>query len=73
VDGYLGRDAAERLMVPQIVVIDRKGVIRAQSRPVREISLEDENYLRQLIDTLIKESMPATNGTGKNSPPSQRN
>ena len=60
VDGYLGRDATERLQVPQIVVIDRKGVIRAQSRPVRELNLEDENYLRNLIDTLLKESTPAT-------------
>lgn len=60
VDNYLGRDAAERLMVPQIVVIDRKGVIRAQSRQVRELNLEDENYLRNLLDTLLKESAPAT-------------
>ena len=60
VDGYLGRDAKERLQVPQIVVIDRKGVIRAQSRPVRELNLEDENYLRNLIDTLLKENAPAT-------------
>ena len=59
VDGYLGRAAAERLMVPQIVVIDRKGIIRAQSRPVRELNLEDENYLRNLIDDLLKESAPA--------------
>ena len=56
----IGRDATERLQVPQIVVIDRKGVIRAQSRPVRELNLEDENYLRNLIDTLLKESTPAT-------------
>lgn len=59
VDGYLGRDAAERLMVPQIVVIDRKGVVRAQSRPVRELNLENENYLHQLIDTLLRENPPA--------------
>ena len=59
VDGYLGRAAAERLMVPQIVVIDRKGIIRAQSRPVRELNLEDENYLRNLIDSLLKEGAPA--------------
>jgi peroxiredoxin len=60
VDGYLGRDAAERLMVPQIVVIDRKGIIRAQSRPVRELNLEDETYLRNLIESLLKENVPAT-------------
>jgi thiol-disulfide isomerase/thioredoxin len=56
VDTYLGRAGGERLQVPQIVVIDRKGVIRAQSRPVREVNLENENYLRNLIDTLLKET-----------------
>lgn len=58
VDSYLGRGLAERLQVPQLVVIDRKSIIRAQSRPVRETTLEDENYLRNLIDTLLKESAP---------------
>jgi peroxiredoxin len=56
VDTYLGRAGGERLQVPQIVVIDRKGVIRAQSHPVREVNLEDESYLRNLIDTLLKEA-----------------
>ncbi|HXB53827.1 MAG TPA: TlpA disulfide reductase family protein [Vicinamibacteria bacterium] len=60
VDSYLGRTAAERVMVPQIVVIDRKGTIRAQSRPVRESALEDESHLRDLIETLLKESAGAT-------------
>jgi peroxiredoxin len=55
VDSYLGRTPTERVMVPQIVVIDRAGVIRAQSRPVREESLEDENHLRSLIEGLLKE------------------
>ncbi len=56
VDSYLGRAGGERLQVPQIVVIDRKGVIRAQSHPVREVNLENESYLRNLIDTLLKEA-----------------
>lgn len=55
VDRYLGRKATDRFMVPQIVVIDRKGIIRAQSQPVREANLENENYLRNLIETLLKE------------------
>jgi peroxiredoxin len=58
VDAYLGRTQTERLMVPQIVVIDRAGVIRAQSRPVREANLEDEKYLRNLLDSLLKEPAP---------------
>jgi peroxiredoxin len=67
VDSYLGRTQTERLMVPQIVVIDRTGVIRAQSLPVREVNLEDKNYLRHLIDGLLKEGAPAAStkkGTG---------
>ena len=59
VDRYLGRKATDRFMVPQIVVVDRKGIIRAQSRPVREANLEDENYLRNLIEALLKEGPPA--------------
>jgi peroxiredoxin len=59
VDGYLGRTQTERIMVPQIVVIDRAGVIRAQSRPVREVNLENEDYLRHLVDDLLKETTPA--------------
>ena len=44
----------ERLMVPQIVVIDRTGVIRAQSQPQGETDLESEVYLRTLIDHLLQ-------------------
>ena len=55
VDSYLGRAGTERFRVPQVVVIDRKGMIRAQSRPVGEKNLEEENYLRNLIDGLLKE------------------
>jgi peroxiredoxin len=57
VDGYLGRSGTERFRIPQIVVIDRKGVIRAQSRPIGEKNLEDEKYLRSLIQTLLGESV----------------
>ena len=64
VDSYLGRTQTERVMVPQIVVIDRAGMIRAQSQPIREMNLEDDHYLHNLIDGLLREnSAPA----GKNS------
>ena len=63
VDSYLGRTQTERVMVPQIVVIDRAGMIRAQSQPIREMNLEDDHYLHDLIDGLLREnSAPA----GKN-------
>jgi peroxiredoxin len=58
VDGYLGRTGAQRFQVPQIVVIDREGTIRAQSRPIGETTLEDETYLHNLVETLLRKSAP---------------
>ena len=55
VDSYLSRSVVERLMVPQIVVIDREGVIRAQNGAKGDPHLEDEYYLRNLIGGLLKE------------------
>lgn len=69
VDSYLSRAPTERFQVPQLVVIDRTGVIRAQSRPAGESNLEDENYLRNLIDTLLREGAPAGNTKKTASPP----
>jgi peroxiredoxin len=58
VDRYLGRAIAERFQVPQVVVIDRAGVIRAQSRPTGEANLTDEAYLRNLVGELLDEGVP---------------
>jgi hypothetical protein len=58
VDRYLARAVSERFQVPQLVVIDRAGVIRAQSRPAGETSLTDESYLRNLVGTLLDEQAP---------------
>jgi len=58
VDAFLGREEKERFQVPQLVVIDRAGVIRAQSLPVGETRLEDEASLRRLVDGLLKEPGP---------------
>jgi Cu/Ag efflux protein CusF/peroxiredoxin len=59
VDAYLGRRGNERFGVPQIVVIDRRGVVRAQSQAVGEPVLENEAYLRKLIGTLLEEGAPS--------------
>jgi len=60
VDSYLGRTGNEILNIPQIVVIDRTGMIRATSGGVGgDPKLEDENSLRELIDHLLKESQAA--------------
>jgi peroxiredoxin len=68
VDSYLGREPADRLQVPQIVVIDRAGVIRAQSPPRGDPNLEQENPLRYLINALLKEAPPADNTNKVTSP-----
>ncbi len=68
VDSYLGRAGTERFQVPQVIVIDRQGVIRAQSRPVRELNLEDESYLRNLIQSLLKEAPPVGDTKKRASP-----
>lgn len=59
VDAYLGRTGSELLAIPQMVVIDRAGIIRAATGDRTNPKLEDENYLRNLIDSLLKESAPA--------------
>jgi len=58
VDQYLGRAMMIRFQVPQVVVIDRAGVIRAQSRPSGEANLTDETYLRNLVRELLDEGVP---------------
>lgn len=58
VDRYLGRAMMIRFQVPQVVVIDRAGVVRAQSRPSGEANLTNESYLRNLVHELLDESAP---------------
>ena len=60
VDSFLGRAGNEILSIPQVVVIDRFGTIRATSGGRRgDAKLEDETYLRTLIDALLNEGAPA--------------
>jgi peroxiredoxin len=60
VDSYLGRTGNQVLNIPQLVVIDRAGIIRATSGGAGgDPKLEDENSLRILIDSLLNESGPA--------------
>jgi len=53
---YLGFSVMDRVMVPQIVVIDRKGMIRAQSPVAGDPNLQNEAYIRNLIEGLLKEN-----------------
>jgi peroxiredoxin len=52
---YLGLSVMDRFVVPQIMVIDKKGVVRAQSAPMGTEQLQTESYLRTFIDDLLKE------------------
>jgi cytochrome oxidase Cu insertion factor (SCO1/SenC/PrrC family) len=62
VDAFLGREGKEVLKVPQIVVIDRKGIIRASSGSKGDRTLENESSLRALLDPLLQENAPVRSG-----------
>jgi peroxiredoxin len=73
VDRYLGRAIMVRFQVPQVVVIDRAGVIRAQSRPSGEANLIDETYLRNLVGELLDEGVPLGKSEKSTIPPKPSN
>ena len=56
---YLGISVMSRFVVPQVIVVDRHGVVRAQSDPMGSPELQDETYMRTLLDGLLKEG-PST-------------
>jgi thiol-disulfide isomerase/thioredoxin len=56
---YLSLSDVERWVVPQIVIIDRKGVIRAQSAAAGTSDLQTEAYLRKYLGELLSEGGPA--------------
>ncbi len=53
--GYLGVSIMDRFVVPQILVIDRNGMVRAQSEASGTAELQDESYMRLLIEKLLAE------------------
>lgn len=54
VDTFLGRQGKETLNIPQIVVIDKAGVIRAQNGGQYDPNLENEDSLRSMLLGLLK-------------------
>ena len=50
---YLGISPIERFVVPQVVLIDRRGVIRQQTPPLGDANLQDEKFLRVKIEELL--------------------
>lgn len=52
---YLGISVMERWVYPQVVLIDRKGVIRAQSDPKGTAELQEAVSLRPQIEKLLRQ------------------
>ncbi len=61
VTSYLGLSVMDRWVVPQVAILDRKGNIVAQSVATGTPELQDEAYLRNFIEKLLKEG--ATSGS----------
>lgn len=57
---YLGHSDIERWVVPQVAIIDRKGVVRAQSAAQGTADLQTEAYLRKYLGELLTEGKAAT-------------
>lgn len=55
VDAYLGRTGHEILKIPQMVVLDRRGVVRARTGSHGDPRLESEVQLRAMVETLLAE------------------
>jgi peroxiredoxin len=60
---YLGISEIEAWSVPQVAIIDRKGVIRAQSSSRGTTELQTKAYLRKYLGELLDESAPAKSAT----------
>lgn len=50
----LGFSQLSRLVVPQVTVIDRAGMIQAQTAPLGTPELQEKSHLRMLIGALLK-------------------
>ena len=65
VDAFLGREGSEKLKIPQMVVIDRKGVIRAATGSGADTRMEDEAALRTLVSSLLDETAASSAAKAK--------
>ncbi len=59
---YLGLSVLDRWVVPEVAIIDKKGNIVAQSAPTGTPELQDETYLRNFLDKLVKASATSSSG-----------
>jgi peroxiredoxin len=65
---YLGYGPDERLSVPQMVIIDRKGEIRQQSLPANDGNTASEANMRQMIEKLLAEPAGKASAVKKPAP-----
>ncbi len=56
---YMGFSVMDRPVTPLVVVIDKKGIIRAQTPADGDGKLQNEKRLRELIENLLKEGSAA--------------
>lgn len=54
--GFLGISVMERYVVPMIMIVDRRGTIRAQSEFSGSAELQNPAYLTAFLNGLLKES-----------------
>ena len=52
--GYLGLSVMDRWVVPQVVIIDKDGTIVAQSAAEGTPELQDETYIRNFLEKMLK-------------------
>jgi peroxiredoxin len=66
---FLGATPFDRLVVPQMVWIDRKGMVRAKTRPDgTDTDHYNEAFWRQMIETLTKEPAGAAGKSATHRP-----
>jgi peroxiredoxin len=62
---FLQHDPSTLLSVPQVVIIDRNGVIRHQSLPRNDADSAQEGFLRDMVERLLKEPAGAARPKSK--------
>jgi thiol-disulfide isomerase/thioredoxin len=62
---FTGFSITSRFVVPQLILIDRKGMIRYQTPPLGDPTAMQESTIRQRVEELLAADAPAARHTGK--------
>jgi thiol-disulfide isomerase/thioredoxin len=62
---FVEASVMDRLMFPHVVVVDRKGQVRSESKTEGTADLQNEAYLTNFIGGLLKESATSSSATKK--------